>query len=109
MLEVSKPRYLRKAHSVSKRRLDTTNEDPQYWEEVLRSEGLSMNRGLRPSHGGPGRRHKGGRGRRNGHLSNDNLQYVGAGGDLDAVMQSDKTAGPAYERAFQNPRLEDLD
>jgi hypothetical protein len=28
--------------------IDTTNTDPKYWEDILKREGLSMNRGMFP-------------------------------------------------------------
>lgn len=31
-----------------KKAIDTTNESPAYWEKILRSEGLGMDRGLHP-------------------------------------------------------------
>ncbi len=34
---------------IPREQIDTTNTDKAYWEEVLRREGLGMNRGLHPN------------------------------------------------------------
>lgn len=65
--------------------VDTTNTDPKYWDKVLKDSGLSMSRGLKPSHSGGGRRHRGGRGRRTVHADNSDLVYVGGLQELEAL------------------------